>query len=139
LESTPIFSSPPPTVQVEASTQDFDTSWGMWREQIGDYDGAFVDSQEKEFYNCESSFEEDEEEDIDVGEYGAEDVTSLEEILWPQECLHNVHTYTTTIHQIERERKRRKLNANSLLQGRIAMSLQVPAGSASQAQAVEAA
>jgi hypothetical protein len=37
-------------------------------------------------------FEEDEEEDIDVGEYGAEDVTSLEEILWPQECLHNVHT-----------------------------------------------
>jgi hypothetical protein len=53
----------------------------MWREQIGDYDGAFVDSQEKEFYNCESSFEEDEDEDIDVGEYGAEDVTSLEEIL----------------------------------------------------------
>ena len=69
LESTPIFSFLPPTVQVEASTQDFDTSWGMWKEQIGDYDGAVVDSQEKEFYNCESSFEEDEEEDNDVGEY----------------------------------------------------------------------
>jgi hypothetical protein len=117
----------------------------MWREQIGDYDGAFVDSQEKEFYNSKSSFDSDEEEDIDVGEYGAEDVTSLEEILWPQEYLHNVHTYTTTIHQIERERKRRKLNANSLLQGGIAMSLQAPAGSspqapaAWQAQAAEAA
>jgi hypothetical protein len=71
----------------------------------------------------DSSFEEDKEEDIDVGEYGGEDVTSLEEIFWPQECLHNVHTYTTTIHQIERERKRRKLTANSLLQGGIAMSL----------------
>jgi hypothetical protein len=137
LESTPIFSSPAPTLQVEASTQDFDTSWEMWREQIGDYDGAFVDSQEKEFYNSESSFEEDEEEDIDVGEYGGEDVTSLEEILWPQECLHNVHTYTTTIHQIGRERKRRKLTANSLLQGEIAMSLQAPA--ASSPQAAEAA
>jgi hypothetical protein len=56
LESTPIFSSPPPILQVEASIQDFDTSWGLWREQIGDYDGAFVDSQEKEFYNSESSF-----------------------------------------------------------------------------------
>jgi hypothetical protein len=56
LESTPIFSSPPPILQVEASIQDFDTSWGLWREQIGDYDGAFIDSQEKEFYNSESSF-----------------------------------------------------------------------------------
>jgi hypothetical protein len=96
----------------------------MWREQIGDYDGAFVDSQEKEFYNCESSFEEDEEEDSEVGEYGAEDVISLEDILWPQECLYNMHTYTKTVHHFERKRKRRKLKANFLLQGGIARRVQ---------------
>jgi hypothetical protein len=133
-------------VQVEASTQDFDTSWRMWREQIGDYDGAFVDSQEKEFYNCESSFEEDEEDDSEVGEYGVEDVTSLEDILGSHECLHNVYTYTRTIHQFQRERKRRKLNANSLLQGGIisplqgiglqAMSLEAPPASQVQAAGV---
>jgi hypothetical protein len=99
LESTAILSSPPPTVQIKASTEDFDTSRGMSREQIGDYDGAFVDSQEKEFYNCLSSFQEDEEDHSEVKEYGAEDVTSLEDILWPQECLHNVYTYNKSIHQ----------------------------------------
>jgi hypothetical protein len=64
-----------------------------------------------------------EEDDNDVEEYGAKDVTSLEDILWPQECLLNVHTYTKTVHQIERKRKRRKLNANSLLQSGITGSL----------------
>jgi hypothetical protein len=96
----------------------------MWREQIGDYNGAFVNSQEKEIYNCQSSFEEDEEDYNEVGEYGVEDVTSLEDILWPQKCLLNVHTYTKIVHQFEKERKRRKLGANFLLRGGITRPLQ---------------
>jgi hypothetical protein len=51
LESTPSFPSPPPTEQVEPSAEDFDTSWKRWREQVGEYGGKFVDSQEQFFMN----------------------------------------------------------------------------------------
>jgi hypothetical protein len=53
----------------------------------------------------QSSCEELNEDEYEAGDYGAEEVTSLEKILWPQECLQNVYTYTKNMHKFGRERK----------------------------------
>jgi hypothetical protein len=50
LEFTVIFPFPPPTVEVEPSITNFEISWKKWREQIEEYDGEFLDSQEKDFH-----------------------------------------------------------------------------------------
>jgi hypothetical protein len=108
LESTPSFPSPPPTEQVEPSPEDFDTSWRRWREQIGEYGGEFVDSQEYFFSESQSTYEEAQEDEFEEGDYGDEEVASLEDMLWPQECMHNVHAYTKIVHKFGRERKKKR-------------------------------
>jgi hypothetical protein len=108
LESIPIFPSPPPTEHVEPSPEDFDTSWRRWREQVGEYGGEFVDSQEQLFYESPSTCEEAQEDKFEEADYGDEEVASLEDMLWSQECMHNVHTYTKIVHKFEKERKRKR-------------------------------
>jgi hypothetical protein len=41
--------SPLPTLVVELLNEGFDIAWQRWREEIGEYSGEFIDSQEREF------------------------------------------------------------------------------------------
>jgi hypothetical protein len=63
-----------------------------------------VDSQGQFFYESSSTCEEAHKDEFEEGDYGDEEVANLKDILWPQKCMYNVHTYTKIVHKFERER-----------------------------------
>jgi hypothetical protein len=76
-----------------------------------------VGSQEQFFYDSPSTSEGAQEDKFEEGDYRDEEVASLEDMLWPQECMHNVHTYTKIVHKFEREEKE-KMEEIHVLEGR---------------------
>jgi hypothetical protein len=81
---------------VEPPIEDFDSAWQRWKEEIGEYNEDYFDSQEREVCGTQSNCEELEEEDFDEGEFGTAEVRSLEDLWWPKESLHNMESYKET-------------------------------------------
>jgi hypothetical protein len=77
-------------------------------EDIGECNTDYIDSQENFLYALYSSCEELEEDDFMKGDYANDEVRSLEDIWWPMECMHNVHTFSRRNERKERGRKRKR-------------------------------
>jgi hypothetical protein len=77
-------------------------------EDIGEYDGDYIDSQENFLYASHLSCEELEAEDFMEGDYANDEVRSLEDIWWPAECMHSVHTFSRSNERRERGRKKKR-------------------------------
>jgi hypothetical protein len=80
-------------MQVELPHEEFDKSLQWRRKEIGDYNGAFFDSQEANLYVSTSSCKELEGDDFEKEYYAPDESASLEEYWWPEECLHNVKNF----------------------------------------------
>ena len=92
---------------MEPSTEDFNFALQREREDIGDYNGSYIDSQKKDLFASPSSHEELEEDNFIEEEY-ANDVRNLEDIWWFTECMHNVHIFSRSNKRMEREGKRKR-------------------------------
>jgi hypothetical protein len=102
LPSPPLSPHPPFIVRfsflsvpmlVELSSEEFDIIFQRSREEIGEYDGVYIDSQEKELYAIHSSCEKLNEDDFQEGEYTTDELRSLKDLWWPEEYMYNMDTY----------------------------------------------
>jgi hypothetical protein len=59
-------------------------------------------------YASHSSCEELEDDDFMEGDYANDEVRSLEDIWWPVECMHNVHTFSRSNERKERGGKKKR-------------------------------
>jgi hypothetical protein len=87
--STVRATSPPPVYVGDIPIITFENSL---EDVIGKHNEAYFDSQEFLEEGRESSYEELEEEEIFEGEYAFHEDRTLEELWWPAEVLHNVHS-----------------------------------------------
>ena len=67
-----------------------DNSSFSYFQSIGDVHEDFLQSQEPKLYNGNSSCEELEEDDFDVGNFDFHDASNFGEFMWPPKMLHNM-------------------------------------------------
>jgi hypothetical protein len=79
LASNLRFPSPLLIVEVKFLHEEFEISWQSRGEEIGNYNGDFVDSQEKNLFDSTSNFKEHEEDDFLQEDYTSDELRSLED------------------------------------------------------------